>query len=183
MSDKNQHIESEEVNNAENIQHEIPSDEDIPTDEKKEEISADEKMAEMQDKYLRLSAEFDNYRKRTLKERYELIKTAGEDIIQGLLPIMDDFDRAIAAMVQTDASAPVKEGITLIFDKMQNFLKQKGLIEIEAIGKEFDTDHFEAIAKVPVNEQNKKGKVIDVAQKGYMLNDKVIRYAKVVVGE
>lgn len=158
---------------------------------KKEEADSDdkngpgpeEKLAELQDKYLRLSAEFDNYRKRTLKERIELIKSAGESILLSLLPVMDDFDRAINLMESAPDSRAMKEGIDLIYSKMREFLKQNGVKEIDALDKDFDTDLHEAVTKIPATDKKKKGKVVDVIQKGYYLNDKVIRYSKVVVGE
>lgn len=142
-----------------------------------------EQVKEWQDKYLRLSAEFDNYRKRTLKEKMELIDTAGSEVIKSILAVIDDFDRAIAAMETATDVAAVREGVQLIHQKLMDTLKQKGLSEIEAMGKELDTDFHDAIAKIPVEEKEKKGKVIDVVQKGYQLKDKVIRFSKVVVGE
>jgi len=150
--------------------------------EKKEE-DAEVILAELQDKYLRLSAEFDNYRKRTLKERIELTKSAGENILLNLLPVMDDFDRAISLMETTSDCKAMKEGIELIYGKMKDFLKQNGIKEIDALDKDFDTDLHEAVTKIPAAEKKKKGKVVDVIQKGYYLNDKIIRYSKVVVGE
>lgn len=150
--------------------------------EKKEE-DTEVKLAELQDKYLRLSAEFDNYRKRTLKERIELTKSAGENVLISFLPVMDDFDRAISLMETTSDCKAMKEGIELIYGKMKDFLKQNGIKEIDALDKDFDTDLHEAVTKIPVAEKKKKGKVVDVIQKGYYLNDKIIRYSKVVVGE
>ena len=136
---------------------------------------------EMKDKYLRLSAEFDNYRKRTLKEKMELTKTAGEDILKGLLPVMDDFERGLKHINQSSDVNAVKEGILLIHNKFNEFLTQKGIKEIEAQNNVFDTDLHEAITKIPMPDM--AGKVVDVVEKGYCLNEKVIRYAKVVVGE
>ena len=138
---------------------------------------------EWQDKYLRLSAEFDNYRKRTLKEKRELVATGGEDVIKSLLGVMDDIDRALAAMETAKDVDSVRQGVVLIHQKLMDTLRARGLEEIEAIGQELDTDLHEAVAKVPVQEEEKKGKIIDVVQKGYKLKDKVTRYAKVVVGE
>lgn len=148
-----------------------------------EEKDAEVKLAELQDKYLRLSAEFDNYRRRTLKERMELTRSAGESILLGILPVMDDFDRAMNLMESTPECQSMKEGIDLIYGKMKEFLKQNGIKEIEALDKDFDTDLHEAVTKIPATEKKKKGKVVDVIQKGYYLNDKIIRYSKVVVGE
>jgi molecular chaperone GrpE len=142
-----------------------------------------EKLAEMQDKYLRLSAEFDNYRKRTLREKMELSKYAEESILLKIIPLMDDFERALA---HTDTSADggaMKNGIELIYLKFSEFLKQSGVKEIEALNSDFNVDLHEAVAKVPVEENEKKGKVVDVVLKGYYLQDKVLRFAKVVVGE
>ena len=139
-------------------------------------------VAEWQDKYIRLQAEFDNYRKRTLKEKMDLVASGGEDVIKSLLGVMDDIDRALVAMSQTDDIESVRKGIELIHQKLLDTLHAKGVQEIEAIGSELDTDLHEAVAKLPV-EDDKKGKIIDVVQKGYKLKDKVVRYAKVVVGE
>ena len=134
------------------------------------------------DKYLRLSAEFDNYRKRTLKEKMDLISSGGEGVMKALLPTLDDVDRAIKATeTATDVEA-IREGISLISLKLNEALKSKGLVEIEAVGLPLDTDLHEAIANFPA-EDDKKGKIIDVVEKGYKLNDKVVRFAKVVVGE
>lgn len=147
------------------------------------ELTTEEKLAESQDKYLRLSAEFDNYRKRTLKEKMDLTKTAGESIINNLLPVMDDFDRALQLMEEVSDRKAMKEGIDLIYAKFSEFLKGNGVKEIEALNKEFDTDLHEAVTKIPAPDKKLKGKVVDVIQKGYYLNDKVMRYAKVVIGE
>ncbi|MEF8809588.1 MAG: nucleotide exchange factor GrpE [Bacteroidales bacterium] len=152
-------------------------------EEKKEEKSDKEKLAELQDKYLRLTAEYDNYRKRTLKEKMELTKSAGEDILKGLLPIMDDFERALQSIDEAGDIQAVKDGVYLIYNKFKDFLNQQGVKEIEAQDKDFDTDKHEAVSKVPAQNEELKGKVVDVVQKGYYLNDKVLRYAKVLVGE
>lgn len=146
-----------------------------------------EKMAEpaavdWQDKYMRLSAEFDNYRKRTLKEKADLIVSGGEDVIKSFLVVLDDMDRAIAAMEKSTDVDSIKTGVELIHQKFGEAMKSKGLEEIEAMGQALDTDLHEAVAKFAAGE-DKKGKIIDVVQKGYMLKDKVVRYAKVVVGE
>ena len=145
--------------------------------------AAEEKLAEMKDKYIRLSAEFDNYRKRTLKEKMELSKFAGESILTKIIPFMDDFERAVKIMdTATDLDA-MKSGIDLIYTKFGEFLKQNGIKEIESMGCSFNVDLHEAVAKVPVTEEDKKGKIVDVVLKGYYLQDKVLRFAKVVVGE
>jgi molecular chaperone GrpE len=149
----------------------------------KKEPSAEEKLAEMQDKYLRLSAEFDNYRKRTLRERTDLIRSAGEDILTGILPVMDNMERAMTAMKDTKDPEAVKEGIVLIYNKFKEFLQQRGVKEIEALNLPFNADLYEAVTKIPVQDESMKGKVVDVLEKGYYLNDKIIRYSKVVVGD
>lgn len=138
---------------------------------------------ELNDKYLRLSAEFDNYRKRTLRERMELTKTAAESVMLNILPVTDDFERAIHSIEQGMDFEATKEGILLIYNKFKEFNKQNGISEIEAEGKVFDTDLHEALTKIPAPSEEMKGKIVDVIQKGYYLNDKVIRFAKVVVGE
>lgn len=135
------------------------------------------------DQYLRLQAEFDNYRKRTLKEKMELTKSAGESILVNILPVIDDFERALKAMDIATEVAPVKEGVDLIYKRFSDFVKNNGVKEIEAMEQELDTDLHEAITKIPAPVDELKGKVVDVIQKGYTLNDKVIRYAKVVIGE
>lgn len=135
------------------------------------------------DQYLRLQAEFDNYRKRTLKEKMELTKSAGESILVNILPVIDDFERALKAMDIATEVAPVKEGVDLIYKRFSDFVKSNGVKEIEAMEQELDTDLHEAITKIPAPVDELKGKVVDVIQKGYTLNDKVIRYAKVVIGE
>ena len=141
------------------------------------------KNVEINDKYLRLSAEFDNYKKRTLKEKMELIKSGGENVLMGILPVIDDFERAMDSLNKTNDINAVKEGINLIYGKFKEFINQKGIKEIESKNNDFDTDLHEAITKIPVGDESLKGKIVDVIQKGYFLNDKVIRYSKVVIGE
>ena len=141
------------------------------------------KYNELNDRYLRLMAEFDNYRKRTLKEKMELTKHGGEDVLKGILPVVDNMERAIKSLETAKDMEAVKEGIDLIYKKFQEFLSAKGLKEIEAQGLELDTDKHEAVTKFPAPSEDLKGKIIDVIEKGYTLNDKVIRYAKVVIGE
>jgi len=155
-------------------------------EEKAPELSAEEKLqqevAALNDKYLRLFAEFDNFKRRTQKERIELLQTAGKDVIVSLLPILDDFDRANKAMESATDVASIREGVSLVHTKLKSVLAQKGLKEMESINQVFDTDNHEAITKVPAPAEELKGKVIDELEKGYTLNDKVIRFAKVVVG-
>lgn len=142
-----------------------------------------EKLAEMNDKYIRLSAEFDNYRKRTLKERMELTKTAGEQLLKGVLPVVDNFERALKSMEQASDVAALKEGVDLIYVNFKDYLARNGIKEVETIGTDFNTDMHEAVTTIPASTPDMKGKVIDCIEKGYMLNDKVIRFAKVVVGD
>ena len=138
---------------------------------------------EMNDKYIRLVAEFDNYKRRTLRERIELIKTAGEDILKDILPVIDDIERAIQNIDQSKDIEAVKTGINLIYSKLIDFMKQNGVTAIETIDNEFDIDKHEAVTKIPAPSEELKGKIVDVIKKGYMLNDKVIRYSQVVIGE
>lgn len=149
--------------------------------EKIEEL--EDALAQKNDQLLRLHAEFDNYRKRTLKEKMELTKSAGESLLLNILPVIDDFERALKAMETATEITPVKDGVDLIYKRFSDFIKTNGIKEIESIEQDFDTDLHEAITKIPAPTEELKGKVIDVIQKGYTLNDKVIRFAKVVIGE
>jgi molecular chaperone GrpE len=150
-----------------------------------DEISAEDKLkdelAQANDKYLRLFAEFDNFRRRTSKERIELLQTAGKEVIASLLPVLDDFDRALKAMETATDVTPVKEGVALVQNKLNHILTSKGLKPMEAKGQPFDGDLHEGITSIPAGD-DLKGKVVDELEKGYYLNDKVIRFAKVVVG-
>lgn len=137
--------------------------------------------AELNDKHMRLQAEFDNFRKRTAKEKLDLTVTASENVIKDILPVLDDFERALQNMEKNGNEADL-QGVTLIFNKLKDTLKKKGLEEIEAKDTEFNTDEHEALTMIPAPEEDKKGKVLDVIQKGYKLNGKVIRFARVVVG-
>lgn len=150
---------------------------------KKDLEKAGEKNKELQDKYLRLSAEFDNYRKRTLNEKMDLLKNAGAEVLKDLLPVVDDFERAVSNIGNAKDIEAIKEGMDLISNKFKDFLSQKGLKEIEAMHLDFDMDKHEAITKIPVEDKKLKGKIVDVIEKGYVLNDKIIRYSKVVIGE
>ena len=155
--------------------------EDEAKDKEIEELKA--QVEEQKDRYLRLSAEFDNYRKRTLKERSDMLKTVNGDTLSGMLPVLDDLERAMQSMEKATDVAAVREGVVLIYSKLQEFLKNKGVVEIDAMNQVFDTDLHEAITKIPAPTEDLKGKVVDVIQKGYKIDTKVIRYAKVVVGE
>lgn len=142
-----------------------------------------EKLADITDKHLRLQAEFDNFRKRTIKEKAELIKSGGESVIVHILPVIDDFERALNLLKELPDEDAGKKGTQLIYNKFKEFLKQNSVREIDALNLDFDVDLHEAITKIPTPDKKLKGKVVDVVQKGYTLNDKVIRFAKVVIGE
>ena len=146
------------------------------------EPSQEEIIAVWKDKYMRLQAEFDNYRKRTLREKMDLVASGGSDVIKSMLSVLDDMYRAVAASEKSDDIAALREGEKLVLQKFEEALRQKNVTEIEAQGKEFDPDFHEAVARFAAGE-DKKGLVIDVVQRGYMLGEKVLRYAKVVVGE
>lgn len=186
-SDNKEHVEMPDiqisVDQAMPTENELTSG-DSSSDKVMGEVKAiEEKLADIQDKYIRLSAEFDNYRKRTLREKMELSKYGSEDMLLKIIPLMDDFDRALQHMdTATDIEA-MKNGINLIYLKFSEFLKQNGIREIEALNTIFNVDLHEAVSKFPVTEENLKGKVVDVVLKGYYLQEKVLRFSKVVVGE
>ncbi len=140
-------------------------------------------LEEQKEKYIRLLAEFENFKRRTAKERIDLFKTAGQDIIKDLLPAVDDIDRASLAVIEAKDINAVKEGLTLIGEKIKNILSQKGLKEIECKGMDFNADSMEAITEIPAPTDEMKGKVVEVLEKGYTLNEKIIRYPKVIVGK
>ena len=179
---------------VEEVEPEEVAPEDSGNDSKKvaEEVceDAEKKIADLQaqvekekKEYLFLMAEFDNFRKRTLKEKSEIIKNAGENVLKGLLPIMDDFERGLKAAESTPEADSVKEGVKLIYNKLQKYLNQNGVKEIDPNDDTFDTEKHEAISVVPVPDESKKGKILDTVEKGYTINDKVLRHAKVVVGQ
>ncbi|MBR2456219.1 MAG: nucleotide exchange factor GrpE [Bacteroidaceae bacterium] len=185
---KNEAAAEETVRTEEGQQEEATPEapaEELTEEEKltKELEDAQSTIEEQKDKYLRLSAEFDNYRKRTLKEKAELIKNGAEKTLTAILPILDDFERALKNLEATEETKAMKEGVELIFTKFQKVLQQEGLQAIETEGKDFDVDFCEAIALVPAPSEDLKGKILDCVQTGYMLNDKVIRHAKVVVAQ
>ncbi len=193
MSKKDKEILEEAVNENINGTQEENTEENCAQQEERE-LTAEEKLqqeldeangkiAVLEDKYLRQVAEFDNYRKRTMKEKAELIKNGGERAIESILPVLDDFERALSNMSKDESSAEIMTGVELIYNKFVGILKQNGLQKIETDGAVFDTDFHEAIAMVPTPDENLKGKVLDCIQAGYTLNDKVIRHAKVAVGE
>lgn len=163
-----------------------PSEEQLETvenevEQKIEELNKD--LEDQRDKYLRLAAEFDNFRKRTMKEKSDLILNGGEKTLSSILPIVDDMERAISTMEKATDVAAVREGVELIFNKFMSVLGQNGVKKIETQDKPLDTDYHEAIAMIPAPTEEQKGKIIDCVQNGYTLNDKVLRHAKVVVGE
>jgi molecular chaperone GrpE len=149
----------------------------------KKEPDWEEKYAVLNDSHLRLIAEFDNYRKRTIREKADLIKTGSASVLTNLLPVVDDFERALSTLQTTEELSSVIDGVKLIYDKFISYLSQQGVKVIEAVGQPFDTEYFEAVATFPVAEKDSKGKVIDCIQTGYTLFDRVLRHAKVVVGE
>lgn len=175
--------QNEELNEKEiSASAENSNEEEVATCE--EDISSlEEQIAELKDKHLRLFSEFDNFRKRTAKERIELFKTANADLLLDLIPVLDDFDRALKSFTEAKDIESVKHGIELIYNKFNTTLEKKGLKCMDSQGKDFDTDFHEAITEIPAPSEDLKSKVIDVVEKGYTLNDKVIRYAKVVVGK
>ncbi|MEO6883367.1 MAG: nucleotide exchange factor GrpE [Bacteroidia bacterium] len=181
MTEKNKEIINEEVqeNNSEETQNEKDNSEQ-PAISETEALQA--KYDELNDKYLRLFAEYENYRKRTAKERIELIKIAGEDVFKSFLSVMDDLERAMKLSKDAKDIKAVNEGIELIYSKLKSNLKQKGLETIDSLGKEFNTDLHEAITNIPAETEDMKGKVVDELEKGYLLHGKVIRFAKVVIG-
>jgi molecular chaperone GrpE len=140
-------------------------------------------IAVIKDKHLRLQAEFDNFRKRTMKEKTDLIKSAGESVLIRILPVIDDFDRALASMKEVPDDDPAKIGFLLIYNKFRNFLSENNVKEIESAGADFNVDHHHALSKIPAPSEEMKGKIVDVIEKGYLLNDRVLRFAKVIIGE
>ena len=156
--------------------------EESASEEQFEEPSPEEVIAVWRDKYMRLQAEFDNYRKRTLREKMDLVASGGADVLKNMLAVLDDMYRAVAAAEKSEDIDALREGEKLVLQKFEEALKQKNVTEIKAVGEEFNADYHEAVARFAAGEEM-KGKVIDVVQRGYMLGDKVLRYAKVVVGE
>ncbi len=163
---------------------------DAPKEEKSpmeilqaEKAEAEQQAVELKNKYLRLYAEFENYKKRSIREKLDYMKTASRDTLSALLPILDDFDRAKKNADMEDSTEQFSDGVTLVYNKLKTTLKQKGLTEMETTGTDFDPDLHEAVTEIPAPTEDMKGKVIDTLEKGYMLNDKIIRHAKVVVGK
>ena len=197
----NQPQEEEILKNEEPVAEDAAQTEEAPAEETAQaeeapaqELTVEEQLANMlaeaqqmvneeKDRYLRLAAEFDNYRKRTLKEKAELIKNGGEKTLTAILPVLDDFERALKNMEATEETRAMKEGVELIFNKFNKVLEQEGLQKIETEGQAFDVDFHEAIALIPAPSEDLKGKILDCVQTGYKLNDKVIRHAKVAVAQ
>jgi len=163
---------------------EIKAEENISdlTEEQKKITELGEKLIEINDKYVRLYSEFENYKKRTQKERIDFIKSAGEDVFAMILPLMDDFERALKANETATEIKSVNEGVSLIYHKLKTTLLSRGLEEMKCIGEEFNSDLHEAITNIPAPTETEKGKILEVMEKGYLLNGKVIRFAKVIVG-
>ena len=176
--------EHENLMHNDNVSDNLSVEEDALTDEEAvEEETLQEKYDELNNNFLRLHAEFDNYRKRTLKEKMDIIKSGGEKVLTEMIPLIDDFERALETVQNADNKEAIVEGLELIYTKFVNFINQNGVKEIESIGKPFDADKFEAITTVPVQDKSQKNMVVDCIQKGYVLNDKVIRFPKVIVGK
>lgn len=182
--DNNEQNQNQQENSTENTTEEASANgnNDIVEVNASKIAELEAKVVEAKDKYLRLYSEFDNFRKRSIKEKADLIKSGGEDVFKAVLPVIDDFERAMKAAENATDVAAVSEGVHLIYNKFKTTLKQKGLEEMEAAGKVFDADIMEAITSIPSPTEDMKGKVIDEVEKGYSLNGKVIRFAKVVIG-
>ncbi len=177
--------ENEEVRIEQEQQENDKQDNTEPTAEQVEQAAEDvqEQINELKDKYLRLFAEFENYKRRTVKERLEMMKTAAQDTMTALLPILDDFDRAKKTAEDNDKPEEFSEGIQLVYNKLHNTLKQKGLKAMDTNGQPFDPELHEAMTEIPAPSEDMKGKIVDTIERGYWLNDKIIRHAKVVVGK
>jgi molecular chaperone GrpE len=187
--DKNEQVKDVNETTVENQQAGETQDKKDNTQEQQKELTPEQvieeqkkKIDELNDKYLRLYAEFDNYRRRTLKERVELIQTSSAEIILALLPVLDDFDRAITAIEKSNNIDALNEGVVLVNNKLRNVLDQKGLEEMKSYGEVFNSELHDAVANTPAPTEEQKGRIIDVVEKGYYLNGKILRYAKVVVG-
>lgn len=184
-----QHTQHKEEQAVKPEQDEIQDQQE--SNENKEQVSKEEnteqqlqlKVDELNDKYVRLYSEFDNYRRRTSKERIDLSKTASAEVLTDLLPVLDDFERAIKSTDETQDCEAVKEGVNLIYNKFKGILEKKGVKAIESVGQVFDTDFHEAITYIPATSEDLKNKIVDELEKGYLLGDKVIRYSKVIIGQ
>jgi molecular chaperone GrpE len=170
-----------DLNTDENIAGTSHLNEGLEDSSREEELRI--QLQEQKDKFIRLYAEFDNYKRRNAKERIELVQTAGKDVIQSLLEVLDDCDRAEKQMKQSDQLEQIREGVQLVFNKLRNTLQQRGLREMKSIGEPFNADFHEAITEIPVPDAGMDGRIVDEVEKGYYLNDKIIRFSKVVVGK
>jgi len=177
---ENETVNEQNEQEQEQQQQENPAQESDPRDVKLAEMKA--KVDELNDKYLRLYSEFDNFRKRTAKEKQELIQAGGEDVFKSILPVIDDFERAIKSNSETSDVKAVNDGVNLIYNKLKSTLNQKGLEEMKVLGEPFNADVHEAITSIAAPSDDMKGKVLDELEKGYTLNGKIIRFAKVVIG-
>ena len=180
-------MQSEEINNDQSKPSDTstPPEQNLPDAEQAEmsrEVKLEVELSEARDKYLRLYSDFENYKKRIARDRVEWTKMAGSDILLSVLPVMDDMERAMKTMSESAGSETVREGLELIYKKLKSIMESKGLKPMESIGKNFDADLHDAITNVPASSSDMKGKVMDEVEKGYYLNDKVIRHAKVIVG-
>ncbi len=194
MSEENKNQVEEQEEQVSQAEANAQGSEDVKDEKKAEENAKDEKetdpLTELQEKYdnlnnkyLRLYSEFENFRRRTAKEKLDALKNAGSDVVKELLPVVDDLDRAIAANENNDDPVALREGFGLISQKLLRILGQQGLKPMDSIGKDFDTEYHEAITNIPAPSEDMKGKVVDVAEKGYFYNDNILRYAKVIVGQ
>lgn len=167
-----------------NISDNLSEDEALLTDQVLDEVQTlQEKYDELNNTHLRLHAEFDNYRKRTLKEKMEIIKAGGERVLTEIIPLIDDFERALDTVQKANDKEAIVEGMELIYTKFVNFINQQGVKEIETIGQPFDADRFEAVTTIPAQDESQKDMVVDCIQKGYILNEKILRFPKVIVGK
>lgn len=173
-------IDAEETNSNMGV---TPDPEGVEDEEMNRFSAIEEELKIANDKYLRLYSEFENFRRRTAKEKLDLISTASADLLTDIIPVLDDFGRAIKTNEESEDINAIKEGMTLVHNKFDSILKSKGLVEMDSLGKEFNIDEHEALTKIPAPDKKLKGKVVDVIEKGYKLKDKIVRYAKVVVGE
>jgi len=177
-------MSKEEITEKEEVKEETPTKKKSKKAELQEQVEElTQELAEAKDKYIRLYAEFDNYKKRTVKERLDLISTAGRETISSLLPVLDDFDRAKKSADDDATDEVFSEGVSLVYNKLKGLMQSKGVTAMESTGEVFDPELHEAITEIPAPSEEMKGKVIDTIEKGYLLNDKIIRHAKVVVGK
>ena len=175
--------ERENLNNEENLAEAQPEPQSGTAEAVNEIDQLKKELEEQKEKFIRIYAEFDNYKRRNAKERIDLIQTAGREVLQSLLEVLDDSERAEKQLQKTDDIDQLREGVQLVFSKFRTIMHSKGLKEMKSIGEEFNPDLHEAITEIPVEDESMKGKVVDQVEKGYTLNDKIIRFAKVVVGK